>query len=292
MFSPRRTPEVPHVGAALVGRHFDLFNSSKAKCPELGEGHHMKKDTSWNKVAPWYDDLIEGESSYQSELILPNLLRLFLDIKNKNILDLACGQGFFARAFSEAGASVTAIDAAPALIDLAKTKPSKNIEYHVARADVFPFVKDASVDITVIVLAIQNIENIAGVFKEVSRVLKPNGKFMMVLNHPAFRIPKESSWGWDDDQKMQYRRIDQYLSESRKEIVMHPGEKNSTKTISFHRPLQVYMKALVKAGFVLTRLEEWNSHKKCEKGPRQEVEDRARKEIPLFLFMEAQKSVE
>jgi len=47
------------------------------------------------------------------------------------------------------------------------------------------------------------------------------------------------------------------------------------------------VKALHKAGFTLKILEEWNSHKKSEPGPRAKAEDRARKEIPLFLYFGA-----
>ena len=64
------------------------------------------------------------------------------------------------------------------------------------------------------------------------------------------------------------------------------------KTVSFHRPLQVYIKALTKAGFVVSRLEEWISHKKSGSGPRQAAEDTARKEIPLFLCIEARKKLQ
>jgi hypothetical protein len=53
--------------------------------------------------------------------------------------------------------------------------------------------------------------------------------------------------------------------------------------------MQDYMKALSSAGFAITRIEEWISHKKSEKGPRQEAEDRARKEFPLFLAIEARR---
>ncbi len=41
---------------------------------------------------------------------------------------------------------------------------------------------------------------------------------------------------------------------------------------------------LAKHGFAVTRLEEWISNKKSQKGPRVTAEDKARKEIPLFLF--------
>jgi hypothetical protein len=112
----------------------------------------------------------------------------------------------------------------------------------------------------------------------------------MVLNHPAFRVPQASDWTFLND--MQYRIVGKYLSESKVSIDMTPGEKDpkkKIKTVSFHRPLQYYMKLLSKNGFAITRLEEWISHKKSQKGPRQIPEDVARKEIPLFMCLEIKK---
>lgn len=257
---------------------------------------HMKKDnqkTSWGKVADWYSDLLEKEEgTYQKELILPNLLRLLEIKKGETILDLACGQGFFSREFLKAGARVIGVDVARELIHLAneltkKELPTVKTEFIISPADDLSFIKDKSIDKVVIVLAIQNIENVAGVFKECQRVLRPAGKLFLVLNHPAFRIPKQSSWEWDEKNKSQYRRVDQYLSESKIEIQMHPGDNPSEKTISFHRPLQYYFKLLGKNGFAVDRLEEWNSHKKSQPGPRAKAEDKIRKEIPIFMCLEA-----
>jgi hypothetical protein len=109
------------------------------------------------------------------------------------------------------------------------------------------------------------------------------------MNHPAFRIPKRSSWGYEDKTEVQFRRIDSYISESKEAIAMHPGIKDSPTTLSFHRPLQYYFKALAKAGFAVDRFEEWTSHKSSDSGPRAQAENRARKEIPLFLYMRASK---
>ena len=73
---------------------------------------------------------------------------------------------------------------------------------------------------------------------------------------------------------------------------MNPGEKiqkNKKYTVSFHRPLQSYFKNLNEAGFCVSRLEEWISNKKSQNGPRQKAEDTARKEIPMFMCIEALK---
>lgn len=250
----------------------------------------MKKiKTSWGNVAEWYQELLQGEGTYQKDVILPNLLRL-LDIQDgETVLDLACGPGFFTNEFFKKGAKVIGVDVSPELISIAKKSSSKDIDYEVASADRAAMIKNDSVDKTTIVLAIQNIENAAAVFQECRRILKPGGSLLLVLNHPAFRIPKASEWGWDEQKKVQYRRIDRYLSELKSKIQMHPGDNPNEYTVSFHRPLQFYFKALQKSGFCVARLEEWSSNKKSEPGPRAAAENRARAETPLFLFLEARK---
>jgi len=251
------------------------------------------KNTSWGAVAGWYDELLEESGdSFQAKVILPNLMRI-LDIKaGIKVLDIACGQGYFSRALASAGAQVTGADISSELIKKAQERSPKTISFCVAEADKLSFAKDASFDVAIIILAIQNIKNFAGALAESARVLKPNGKLVIVLNHPAFRIPQNSSWDWDDKKGRQYRRIESYLKEYETEIDMTPGEKDPSKkkkTLSFHRPLQSYFKFLNKAGFAVSRLEEWVSHKKSQKGPRSVEEDRIRKEIPMFLMLEAVK---
>ena len=248
----------------------------------------MKKDTSWEKAADWYDELLQGKDTYQQKVILPGMLRM-LEIKSgERVLDLACGQGFFSLAFANAGAEVVAADASAELIRRAKRH--QNIMYHVAAANNLGFVKSGSIDAIAFIMAIQNIDDVHAVLKECARVLAPKGKMILVMNHPSFRVPKHSDWEFDEEQHVEHRRVDQYLSEAKVKIQTHPGDAPADYTISFHRPLQFYFKAFAKTGFAVTRLEEWISHRKSQKGPRAAAEDRARKEIPLFLALEAKKS--
>ena len=246
--------------------------------------------TSWGNVADWYDNLLSEDDTYQSKVILPNLMRLADPKKGETILDLACGQGFFSRALSESGAQVIGVDISKELIEKAKKEKEKGnvgVEYFIAPSHELTMIAIATLDKIIIVLALQNIEKMKETLEECARVLKPGGKLFIVLNHPAFRIPKRSSWGYDEKENIQYRRIDGYLSEAKIQIVMNPGKPKSESTVSFHRPLQVYFKHLRNAGFAVTRLEEWDSHKRSQKGKRSDAEDTARKEIPLFLCLEA-----
>jgi ubiquinone/menaquinone biosynthesis C-methylase UbiE len=145
------------------------------------------RDTSWEAVAGWYDKLLEGEGTYQKELILPNLLRLMDLKKGHSVLDLACGQGFFAREFAKLAGTVIGADASKALITIAQKNSPNSLAFHVASADSLSFLKDRSVDKVAIVLALQNIENVADVLRECARVIKKGGSLYIVLNHPAFQ---------------------------------------------------------------------------------------------------------
>ncbi|MDD4988888.1 MAG: methyltransferase domain-containing protein [Candidatus Pacebacteria bacterium] len=246
-----------------------------------------KQNTSWGNVAGWYDDLLSKDAdSYQAKVILPNLLRLMEIKKGEWIFDIACGQGFFSREFVKLGAHVVGSDIAPELIAIAKKDAPKEAIFHVGPSDNISFEENESFDKAVCILALQNIENLSGTLAEAARILRKGGKLYLVLNHPAFRIPQKSGWEFDEKKKIQFRRVDEYLSESHTEIDMHPGKKESEHTVSFHRSLQVYFKMFKKNNFAVTRLEEWISHKASQKGPRQAAEDKARKEIPLFLFLE------
>ena len=279
----------------------------------------IDKNTSWGGIADWYDGLVEDTTdSYQKNVLMPNLIRLVDPKIGMNVLDVACGQGYFSRAFANNGAIVTGCDISSELIELAKKHVNKgviikgSVTYNVTPSDKLAFVPNGSMDVAIIVLALQNIEKIVETFQECSRTLKVGGKLIVVLNHPAFRIPKQSSWRWDDgrnqksevsniknvatgpvlQQAKMYRRTDEYMSEAQIKVDMTPGEKIAAKkkfTVSFHRPLQSYFKALNKSGLAVTRLEEWISHKKSQPGPRGAEEDRMRKEIPMFLMIESRK---
>ncbi len=251
--------------------------------------------TSWGKHAKWYGGVVEEKGSYQRELILPGVLKM-LDLKaGEAVLDLACGEGFFAREFGKAEANVLGVDAGAGLIALAQKKSPKNIGYRVADATNLSFLNNGVFDAVTIILALQNIEDIAPVLKEARRILKPatgsagrpSSRLVIVLNHPIFRIPKFSGWGWDEGQSLQYRKVNRYMSELKLPIEMHPGERSKEITWSFHRPMQVYFKALSAAGFAVTDLEEWVSNKKSQPGPKAKAENLAREEFPLFMAIKA-----
>ncbi len=141
----------------------------------------------------------------------------------------------------------------------------------------------ASFDAATCVLAIQNIHPIVPVFEGIARLLKPGGRLVIVMMHPHFRGSKESHWGWDEATQTQYRRVDRYLEPRKSPIVTSPGKKDGRYTWTFHKPLEMYVKSLARAGLLIDAIEEWPSHKTSQPGPRAAAENTARREIPMFM---------
>ena len=265
----------------------------KPRKPPAGPRRKDGPRTDWGGVAEWYDRLVGDEGSeYHRQVVHPGVLRLLGARPGESVLDVACGQGVLARLLHEKGAQVTGVDAAAELVRAARQRGPQWIRYHVADARELanlPFLTPESFDAAACVLAIQNIQPIQPVFEGVHKLLRHGGRFVVVMMHPAFRSPKETRWGWDEQEGVQFRRVERYLLPRKSPIVTHPGKTPDVYTWTFHRPIGAYVKALRNSGLLVDALEEWESHKTSEPGPRAAAENQARKEIPMFLSLRAVK---
>jgi SAM-dependent methyltransferase len=246
--------------------------------------------TSWDKSDAWYDSIV-GEKGhyYHQSVIFPNTLRL-LNIRSStkaSLLDLGCGNGVLARQLPPS-IEYTGIDVAKGLLDIAK-KETKRGQFFLGDAcKPLPITKK-DFDIACFILSLQNMEHGDAAIHEAASHLKPSGELLVVLNHPCFRIPRQSSWGIDEAAKLQYRKINRYLSPLKIPIQMNPGKgASSESTVSFHNPLSTYSGWFQKSGLRIKAIEEWRSDKKSE-GQKAKMEDRAREEFPLFLTLLGEK---
>lgn len=248
---------------------------------------------SWQNIGKWYDENVGEEGHYYHKtVIIPKILEL-LNLKEGSkptaLLDLACGQGVLSRHLPK-NVNYFGFDIAPSLIQ-ATQQYKKNPLHQFAVADAtrpLPLTK-TDFNYATIILACQNIEDPFKAFKNAFHHLQPGGTLLIVLNHPCFRIPRQSSWKVDPEQKIQYRRIDRYMSDMKIPIQMHPGKgQSSAQTWSFHHPLMTYSRWLHDAGFGIDLIEEWCSNKVSE-GKMAKAENRSRNEIPLFMAIIATK---
>jgi len=249
--------------------------------------------TAWENVATWYDQMIdEQRNDHYANVIIPGTLRLLEPFRDERILDVACGQGVISRELAELGCTVVGVDASPSLISAAKARGrhlGDLCRFVVGDATKLAELKlpPASFDKAACIMALANIDPLEPVMSALATLIKPDGKFVMIITHPAFRAHGQSSWQWDNQTGQQFRRIDGYLSNGSKPIQMHPGDKPDVTTTSFHRPLQTYVRLLTEAGFTITGMQEWPALRVSQPGPRADAENRARREIPLFLAIKA-----
>ena len=254
----------------------------------------------WDKVADWYAEYVSSDrNDLIDDVVHPGVQRL-LDAKpGQVVLDVACGEGSLARLLAEGGVRVLGIDASEKLIALAEQETDPNTRFVVADArslatnDEIP-----QVDHAICVLALMNMDRIAPVLEGICTHLRPGGRIVIVVLHPAFRSPRRSAWTWegrDSRSQRQYRRVEAYLSEQAIEIVMNPGRvaagERPITTTTFVRPMQSYVTALAGVGLLVDALEEWVSPRVSEPGPRAAEENRARREFPMFLAIRAVRPV-
>lgn len=240
-------------------------------------------------MADWYDSEVGNRGHYYHQnVILPNVIRLANISERCRILDVGCGQGILGKQI-DLKTEYVGIDVSPKLIELAREGDSSvNHRYMVG---------DATKEIEVegkfervfLILALQNMAQPFLVVKNIVKKLSDNGALIVVLNHPCFRIPQNSDWGFDTKLQRQYRKVFRYYQPLKVEIKASPFKQVTEKsTWSFHYPISTYSEMMFDNGLCITKIEEWVSPK-ISTGGRAVAENIARAEIPLFMTLVAQK---
>jgi SAM-dependent methyltransferase len=232
---------------------------------------------------------VEG-SEHHREVAVPTLLSLLAPQPGENILDIGCGQGVLAPYVVEAGARYTGIDASPRLLDIARRRHGKQGRFLLGDACDLEAVQgllEGSYDGATFLLSIQDMDPLERVLASAAWALKPGGRLVALLTHPAFRVPRQSGWGWDEGRKLQYRRVDRYLTPLPVPMKSIDG---SRPTRSFHRPVSAYVNGLAACGLAVDSMLEVPAHRvKSPRAGDDKAAELARREIPLFLALRARK---
>lgn len=249
------------------------------------------EDTSWEKGASWYNLLTTQDGHYyHRHIIFPKLEELIeiKKFKNPSVLEIGCGQGALARAcFSKV--PYLGLDTSQTLLLLARKHQRNPLHKFLLQDATQSYFLHRKFSHIIFLLSLQNMNDQQMALKQVKTHIRPDGKLILVLNHPCFRIPRQSSWGIDPKQKIQYRRINRYSSSMKVPIKIHPGKKEEDILWSFHIPLARYFEYINQAGLVVSELHEWYSSK-ISSGKNAKIENNARKEFPLFLTIVANPS--
>jgi len=143
----------------------------------------------YNKIAEKYAEERKDkkEFNYNNCIEIPNMIKFVGDIKGKRILDLGCGFGDHAKIYVQKGAKeVVGLDISKELIAMAKKRNIKRTSFMTYNLNKkLPFLND-SFDIVTSSLTINYIRKFNQLFKEVNRVLKKNGFFILSIGNPVF----------------------------------------------------------------------------------------------------------
>tara|TARA_B110000014_G_scaffold240471_1_gene208586 strand:+ start:5307 stop:6116 length:810 start_codon:yes stop_codon:yes gene_type:complete len=202
----------------------------------------------WETHADWWQrGFSKGADPEYEEQILPlaaDLLKGFT-----RILDVGCGEGQITRLLNVANSQILGVDATKAQIYEAAAR-STGEGYVRASAEALPF-RNHVFDASIACLVFEHIVEMEDAIREISRVLRPAGRFVLMLNHPLLQTPGS---GWVDDHMAdppdQYWRIGDYLIEQETVEEVELG----VHIPFIHRPLSIYVNALSENGLTVERM--------------------------------------
>ena len=248
--------------------------------------------TSWDALAYWYDGWVGAEGSeHHRQVAIPAMMEMLAPQPGERILDVGAGQGVLAPYIARAGASYTGVDAGARLIKLARRRHGRRAASWwetPAGLSALHELHEGEFDAVTFLLSIQDMDPLDDVLGSAAWALKPGGRVVLLLTHPAFRIPRQSGWGWDEGRKLHFRRVDSYLTPLAVPMKELPGRAGAA-TRSFHRPLGAYVNALASAGLLVEQMSEIPAHKVEALQSHLQAAHRARQEIPLFLGLRGRK---
>ena len=225
------------------------------------DGKHSLPPSQYDEHGDFYYEFIKrGLADKDSHFNLTGdvILDLVGNVKGLEICDLACGEGHLSRRLIALGAHVTGIDLSENLLSHAK-KESAGLGIKFIRDDVQELknISKDSFDTLICNLALMDIEDLDRAYKAVSRVLKPEGRFIFSVLHPCFESPFSVENGGhlevNDAGDFLSHRIFDYSEEGR----WYSGGTGMRGTFgSIHRKVSTYINGLLENSLRLRRIAE------------------------------------
>ena len=203
----------------------------------------------WLALAPaWIREVREGRNAFRVGLLDGPMLAACGDVRGLRVLDCGCGEGRFCRILVAAGAAhALGLDLCRPMIEAAQQLQGERDEYRLADVQHLGFLADGAFDLAVSYLNQCDLPDIKANNREVFRVLKPGGRFVVANLHPM----RSAVGGWHRDAAgaKQHVILDRYFDEGRRRWRMM-----GVDFTNFHRTLASYLDGFFEAGFTLEKL--------------------------------------
>lgn len=201
-----------------------------------------------------------------------------LPAPGRRTLDLGCGEGRLSRDLKAIGHDIVAVDLSPTML-AAASEADPDLEAHLVDAADLPF-DDASFDLVVAFMSLQDMDDVDGAIAEAARVLEPGGRFCIAVVHPLASAGRFTG----EDASSPFVIEGSYLESFRYSDSFARDGLEMT-FVSERRPIQGYVDALANVRLVVDRLRETDVPDSGIVRPR----SRRWQRIPLFLHIRALK---
>lgn len=219
----------------------------------------------WEQNAKTWTELARaGYDRYRDFFNTPHFLKFIPDVKNRQGLDIGCGDGENTRKLARIGAKMKAIDISKNFIACAmeiEANEPLGIEYLPASAQKMPF-SDQTFDFAAAFMSMMDMADIDLAFSEIFRILKPFGFLQFSITHPCFTPPLRKKVT-DENGCVSYILGDYFSNDARINESMFgavPKEEranyNKFRIPYFHRTLSQWFDSIIKAGFIVEKLYE------------------------------------
>lgn len=176
----------------------------------------------------------------------PAIRALLPDLRDKRVVDLGCGFGWFARWAMEQGAArVVGIDLSANMIERARRDTTdERVDYRIADLETLDL-QAAAYDFAYSSLAFHYVEDFGRLVRMVHQALVPGGRFVFTVEHPIYMAPAKPGWSKAVDGRMSWP-IDGYSVEGRRVT-----DWLAKGVVKYHRTIATTLNTLIATGFVL-----------------------------------------
>src|ERR687889_838476 len=169
-------------------------NEDRAKPPMEATKLARQAREAWEEKAAFWDEAMGEGNAFQRVLVGPATERLLGVRTGETVLDVACGNGVFSRRLAELGARVVAVDFSENFVELARARTEEAgygaaVKYLVADAtdeEQMLALGEERFDAVVCNMALMDMPVIDPLMRALRRLLKPGGRFVFSVQHPAF----------------------------------------------------------------------------------------------------------
>ena len=191
----------------------------------------------------WIEEARKGKNPTRNGLLDKPMLTACEDVTGKRIIDCGCGEGRFCRILAARGANyVLGVDLCEPMIKAARELQSETDEYWIADVQDLNFIENEMFDLAISYLNQCDVPDLDRNNREVYRILKPGGRFIVANLHPMRSAI--GAWHKSDRGKKEHVILDRYFDESNRTWKMMGSE-----FTNFHRTLSTYISGFLDAGF-------------------------------------------